>query len=626
MDDARPRGRRTRSKPLKSAGATACAQPGASVAAVALAPGVNMNLAHKWRGCQAKSFLRRPGPKRDAGEPQLACYRRQHESATVGESEPGSLRTASGESPNAAAELDGSLQPATATFCNAMKPAPRPKGSLFRHALTCAAAGAFTGLAFAPFAIVPAAWLGVAVLFVAWERSTLRHSVPLGFAFGLGLFVTGAYWLLPGLSRHGGYSALAALCASAFVIVLLAAHVALAGLCRSVAPRYGVALRLLVVMPAAFVLAEWLRSFTLTGFPWLALGYGQIDGPLAGFAPLGGVHAVSFVSAMISGAFAWAWMERRRWMVSAAIVVATLSCGLALSRITWTTEYGRPIEVAAVQGNVHSDIKWTPDQLQPTLDLYARATQSAWQKRRLDLVVWPETAIPARPDQVAPFVAGLQQAARAAGATVAYGIIDVDRAGTEARYYNAMLAAGVGEGAYRKRHLVPLTEFLPSFMPEDWRRRKIRDAIAIFSPGASAQPPIRVADIAIGVTICYETAYGRLVRDPDGTAGILMSITNDDWFMGTTMPAQDHQVARMRALESGREMLRAANSGITAWITSDGRVAAELPTRERATLFAQMRARTGLTPYWRWGEWTWLVPVLAALVASGGLRLRPNST
>ena len=498
-------------------------------------------------------------------------------------------------------------------------------GRAGRAAIACLLAGVLSGLAFAPFAILPAAWAGVAILFVAWERSSTRQAVLLGFVFGTGLFATGAYWLLPGLLRHGGYSLPASIAAASFAIALMASHVALAALCRAIAPRSGVQWRLLAVMPCAFVLAEWLRSYTLTGFPWLALGYGQIDGPLAGFAPLGGVHLVSIVSAAVSGALAWVWLDRRRWKVVAMITGGLFALGLGLARVPWTNETGRPIEVAAVQGNVASDIKWTPDHLQPTLDLYAAATQMAWRGRSLDLVVWPETAVPARPDQVAPFLAGLQQSAKAAGTTVVYGIIDVEHGGTP-RYFNAAVATGTSQGTYRKRHLVPLTEFLPSFMPDDWRQRKLREAIAIFTSGADVQPPLRVAGVTIGTTICYETAYGRLVRDPQGTAGILMSLTNDDWFSGTTMPAQDHQVARMRALESGREMLRVGNSGVTARITADGQVAASLPTRARATLVAQMRPRTGVTPYWRWGEWVWLAPALIALIVStaAGIRRRPS--
>jgi apolipoprotein N-acyltransferase len=166
--------------------------------------------------------------------------------------------------------------------------------------------------------------------------------------------------------------------------------------------------------------------------------------------------------------------------------------------------------------------------------------------------------------------------------------------------------------------LVPLTEFLPEFLPDRWRAEKQRDAIAMFSPGAEVQPPIRVADVSIGVTICYETAYGRLVRPGAEVPRLLMGLTNDDWFMGTTMPAQDHQVARMRALESGRQMLRVANSGITAWIDADGRTLRELPVQQRATLFASMQPRVGLTPYWRMGEFAWVV-VFALVCAAAAI-------
>jgi apolipoprotein N-acyltransferase len=200
---------------------------------------------------------------------------------------------------------------------------------------------------------------------------------------------------------------------------------------------------------------------------------------------------------------------------------------------------------------------------------------------------------------------------------VIVGIIDVER-GAAPMYFNAALATGATEGAYRKRHLVPLTEYLPAFVPAAWQQEKKREAIAIFSPGADVQRLIRIGDIAVSTSICYETSYGELVRDPEGKAGLLLSLTNDDWFMGTTMPAQDNQVARMRARESGREMLHVANSGITAWIGADGRVLSELRVQERATLFARMQPRVGLTPYWRWGEWVWLVAMLitSVLVAS----------
>ncbi len=481
----------------------------------------------------------------------------------------------------------------------------------------CVVAGAIVTLAFAPFSLFPLAWVGVAVLFVAWERATLAQAVVLGFAFGFGLFAAGGYWPLPGLLRHGGYSTLTAVAASLFIVLLLAAHDALAGVARAVGGKNATAIRVLVVMPCAFVLAEWLRTFTLSGFPWLALGYAHIDAPMAGLAPLGGVYLISLASAFISGLLAYTWLARVRWMVAAGVLAAMLALGWVSGTIEWTRPLGRPLEIAAVQGNVTSEIKWTPAQLQPTLDLYAAATLRAMQSRKLDVVVWPETAITARPDQVAPFLAGLDQATRSAGTAVVFGIIDVDRTAAVPRYFNAVLATGTGMGTYHKRQLAPLTEYLPAFLPEAWSEQKRRDAIAIFTPGADVQAPLRVAGIAIGTTICYETAFGRLVRDPSGAPGILVGLTNDDWFMSTTMPAQDHQVARMRARESGRPMLRVANSGITAWIDADGRVVRELPVRVRDVLYASMQPRTGLTPYWRWGEWTWLA--VAALMAGGAI-------
>jgi apolipoprotein N-acyltransferase len=517
------------------------------------------------------------------------------------------------------------------TKASAVAPAPvagptavRSRAELLKSMLACAVGGVAMVLSFAPFALFPLAWFGIAALFVAMERATPRRAVLLAFVFGLALFGAGAYWLLPGLLRHGGYSLEGSLVAVAIMMATLSTNVAFVGASRAVGGADMRAMRLLVVMPGVWVVVEWSRS-VLNGFPWLSLGYGQIDSPLAGFAPVGGVYLVSLASALIGGALAYAWFERKRWWVPVGAIAVLALVGAGLGTVTWTRPEGRALEIAGVQGNVASDIKWTPAQLQPTLDLYAAETLKAMQGRSLDAVVWPETAITARPDQVAPFLAGLQGAAQTGGTTVIFGIIDVDRSEGGARYFNAALAAGATQGGYRKRQLVPLTEYLPHFLPDQWRDEKMRDAIAIFSPGAEVQPLLRVADVTIGVTICYETAYGRLVRPMAEAPGLLMGLTNDDWFMGTTMPAQDHQVARMRALESGRQMLRVANSGITAWIDADGRTLRELPVLQRATLFASMQPRVGHTLYWRIGEFAWFIVLLlfciaAAVVAFVGKR------
>lgn len=369
----------------------------------------------------------------------------------------------------------------TARADQQMLPAGKAANALAWMMASCVLAGAAVTLSFAPFGLFPLAWIGVAVLFVLWERCTLPRAALLGFMFGVGLFSTGGYWLYPGLMRHGGYSMLIALAGTGAVVVVCAAHVALAGVAHTfcAAPSQRL-LRLLVVMPSAWVVAEWLRTWSLTG--WLSLGYGQIDGPLAGYAPVGGVQLVSLASAIIAGALGLAWLERPRSAWSVVVITIALVTAWPLRGIEWTSPHGRALEVAAVQGNVASDIKWEPAQLQPTLDLYAKATLAAMQTRKLDAVVWPETAVTARPDQVAAFLAGLQQATRSTGTAVILGIIDVERGGNVPMYFNAALATGAGEGAYRKRHLVPLTEYVPEFLPTTWQEQKkargVRDFVA----------------------------------------------------------------------------------------------------------------------------------------------------
>lgn len=481
-----------------------------------------------------------------------------------------------------------------------------------RELLLAAVAGLCILGGFAPLSWFVLPWFGFALLFVLWSRSTPWRAAALGATASLVLFGIGSFWILHGLLRHGGFPLPTLIGSTVFAIVLQVAHFALAGLLQALAapPRHPA--RVLLAAPAAWMLADWLRQVTMLGFPWLAVGYSQIDSPLGGVAPLGGVFGTGLATLALAGLLARAWLagrpQYRRWLL---VALALPVLGWLVGRLEWTVPTATALDIGVIQGNVRSDVKWQPSELQPTLDLYARETLRLLDRQRLDLVIWPETAIPARRDQVAPFLAGLEREMNARRAQALVGLITSERAAGGHVYFNAALLAGGAGGEYRKRRLVPLTEFLPHALPADWRRSRHAEGVAIFSAGADSQVPIKSRDVVLGLSICFEAAFGELVRDASGATGVLVTITNDDWFADTLFPEQHLDVARMRALESGRYVVRAANSGISAVIDHRGRPLARTPFGRREALVARVPARSGLTPYWRLGD----VPAIAFAVA-----------
>ena len=483
-------------------------------------------------------------------------------------------------------------------------------------------AGALLPLSFAPFGWF---WLAVpltALLIFVTDSQSWREAARRGFLYGLGAFATGTYWLYISIHGFGGAPSIVAVVLMVGLFALMASYVALAAAaaakihCRRKLPRY------CLLWPALYTVFEWARGFFFTGFPWLALGYGQIDGPLAGWAPVGGVYLTSFVAVAMAGALLVVLLGSRIERIAATIVaVSLLVAGLLLTSVSWTEPAGPRLRVSMIQGSVAQDQKWRPEQLQPTLTLYRDLTLAATDA---DLVIWPEAAIPALADRVRPYLQQLSATAARRDLQIYAGVLTVDR--DAGQYRNSLIGLGPYEGQYHKRHLVPFGEFFP--VP-DFARKWMRsngmpsqDTLA----GADDQPPLRVGDVLLAPTICYEDAYGaeQLGFFPDAQA--LINVSNDAWF-GDSIAAHQHlQIARMRALETSRYMLRATNTGITAIIAPDGDIRQQLPQFETATLAGSIQPLRGVTPYARSGDWPVLVLslFLAAAIAGLGRRADPG--
>ena len=475
--------------------------------------------------------------------------------------------------------------------------------------LAALSAGAALTAAFAPHDLWWLALAAPAVLLGLWSRArSPREGAWLGFLFGLGLYATGTWWLYISIRVLGQAPVWVALAVMAALVLIMAAYQAALGYVavRWLAPRSAVGL--LLLMPAAWVLVEWWRGWFVSGFPWLSLGYSQTGTWLAGLAPLGGVHLLSLL--LIAGGDL-----RSAWPLALVVLVLPWTAGVALRNETWTRSVGEPLTVALLQGAIPQEIKWLESESnqQRILDEYANLHRSAVGAK---LVVWPESALPDVANRYADYIGAQWSAARARGSAVLMGIMrEEQQEGAPPRYFNSLLGMDAGDPAfYDKRHLVPFGEYFP--VPQ-WVRNWLRLMslpFSDFTPGPANQAPMMLAGQPVSVSICYEDAYPGQLRSATRTATLLATVTNDAWFGRSGARYQHLQIARMRALESRRYLLRAANDGVSAIIDPFGRVTRQAPEFEAAVLRGVVQPRSGATPYLRVGDWPVIMLVLAVLL------------
>jgi apolipoprotein N-acyltransferase len=461
-------------------------------------------------------------------------------------------------------------------------------------------AGALLPLAFAPLSFFPLAVLSPALLFLLWLDVTPRRASWRGLLFGFGQFGVGVSWVYVAIHDFGHSGVPLAVFLTALFVAVLALFPALLGYLAARFLRAPDGLRLTLLFPAAWTLIEWLRGWILTGFPWLNLGYSQIDAPLRGFAPLVGVYGVTLVVALSAGLLAVFVLSGRRAQLFALTGLVLLWLGGALlTRIDWTEASGAPLRVSLVQGNIPQDSKWSPELVQRTLDLYADLTRQHWDSR---LILWPEAAITAFYHEVAgDYLSGLAREARAHGTDIVLGI-PVREPGTR-RYFNSLLAISDRPGFYHKRHLVPFGDYLPL---DDFLRGLIHFfdlPMSGFSAGPDEQPLLHAAGQPIASAICYEDVFGEEMITALPEATLLINATNNAWYGNSFAPHQHLEMSRWRALETGRYMLRVTTNGVSAIINEHGKIQGRSPQFETYVLSGEAVPRTGATPYVRVGNW-----------------------
>jgi apolipoprotein N-acyltransferase len=473
------------------------------------------------------------------------------------------------------------------------------------------AAGLATVFGFAPVGSALVSIATFAILVVLWQDTTTpRNAAWIGFAFGLALFGTGVSWVNIALNTFGGMPAVLAAIATAIFCAYLALYPAAAGWLATKWTAQRSWPRALAAA-AAWTLAEWARSWILSGFGWLSLGYSQLPtSPIAGYAPIGGVFAVTLavtlcaaLLALAIDAFAMAAIKRSLAML--AVIVAIGAGGAIVGRIDWTTPSGAPVAISLVQGNVAQDLKFDPEFRNRTFDLYTGLAE----RTRGRLIVLPESALPEFAGDISDSVLlSLLRTASTRKGDILIGLFTLEPplpGSNEPRYYNSVVTLGTARPQlYRKRHLVPFGETIPLEPVVGWFIRSILAIpLASQSAGDADQPPLEVAGERVAVDICYEDAFGTDIRPQAKDATLLVNVTNDAWY-GRSLAAEQHnQIAAMRALETGRPLLRATNTGITSAIGHDGREIARLPWFTRGILEVEVTGRQGLTPYVRVGDW-----------------------
>jgi apolipoprotein N-acyltransferase len=472
--------------------------------------------------------------------------------------------------------------------------------------LAAFALGGFAVLGYAPFYFYPAPILALAGLFYFWQNAANpRQAAWLGYTFGLGIFNVGVSWIYISLHDFGGMPVLvAALCTFGFCAFLSLFPAAVGWLSRQ--NRFtNKSLATLSAAPLLWVLVEWIRSWIFTGFPWLTVGYSQIpNSPLAGFVPILGVYGISLLVALIAAWLAL-WVGTKNTLLRKkilAVLILIWVAGSLLNLHEWTEPAGAPISVALLQGNIPQNMKWQPEIAQQTLDEYLAMAE----KSDARLIVMPETALPVIVDQLPPgYISQLQAHAIKNDGDILVGAVEFD----SDQYYNSILSFGTASTqTYRKSHLVPFGEFIPLKSAIGWIYRDLLHMpLNDLSRGSIHQNPLAVAGQQIAVNICYEDAFGEEIIRQLPQATMLVNASNMAWY-GNSWSADQHlQMSQTRALEAGRMMLRATNTGATAIIDTKGHIRAYAPQFTETTLEGTAQGYIGSTPYVRLGNWPVIV-------------------
>ena len=408
------------------------------------------------------------------------------------------------------------------------------------------------------------------------------------YFFAVGMYGTGVSWIFVSINDFGGVSSLASIGLTA-AFILSYSFTSLIGALLHVNVRDG-----LVAFPAIWVILEWSRSWFLTGFPWLFAGYSHLESPLSGYIPIVGVYGLSLLTVVTSVLIYK--LPSSKWPLNILILGLLWGGGAFIpDSIIGLNHAKNVVTVSAIQGNVDQHTKWLSSSTQNITNTYLEMTEKEWGR---DIIVWPEAALTVIKQDASLLLKGLDEQGREVGSSLLFGILERS---TDGRYFNSVLALGEGSGVYHKRRLVPFGEYLPL-------EKYLRGIIAFFDlpmsrtkSGHNDQNLVRAGKNLVSVLICYEVVYPDLLERDSVLPDMFVTVSNDTWFGDSIGPKQHLQMARMRAAEYGRWMIRSTNNGITALIDHNGLLVEELKPFEEGVLRGELRIMKGETPYYYYG-------------------------
>lgn len=474
-------------------------------------------------------------------------------------------------------------------------------------------AGAMFSFALAPYHYWYLAIISPALLYFCVQDRTPKQALILGWIYGFGLWFVGAFWLYTSIHIYGHISSPVAVLMVAVMALLMAIFSAVQlYVYRKFFPQTP------LTFAPVWVLFEWLKTWFLTGFPWLFVGYAFTERFFDAHAPVFGVLGVSFAVVFIACTLVHLCKKQWFWAVPSAVMLL-LTWGFAqLNFVEQKNE--QPLSVSLVQGNIDQNVKWDEQHFFKTLAIYSDLSEKEWGR---DLIVWPESAIPAFQTDVQPFLQGVGAVAEQSKTAWLVGIFYRD-VNTEQKY-NGLISLGADtSGVYLKQRLVPFGEYIPLSGLLYWILPEAQKDVANgqLSAGQAGQAPIKVKNRDLAVAICYEVAYPNITRANAKKSDALMTISNDAWFTGTAGPWQHLQMVQMRAKENGRWFIRATNTGVTAIINQHGQIVQQVPQDVATVLRGELPSMTGRTWYNRFGDYPILVIVALLLLLS--LRYRPK--
>ena len=457
-------------------------------------------------------------------------------------------------------------------------------------------AGVLFTLSFAPFDYAFLVFIALAFFRLSLIDLSVKKAALRGFLFGLGLFGLGVSWVFVSLvvNQQSGL---------VLPVLMTFLYCSFWAIFPAIAAFLYAKIRVnskvdWLIFACVWMFVEYIRGeWALGGFPWLQVAYSQLDTSLSGYVPVLGVYGAGLMAAIISALMAELFIARTYRIRYLLVIISLFSAGALLQSVSWTEVSGKALKVSLLQGNIAQKDKWAIENRNATLKQYYDDTAAHWQS---DLIVWPETAIPAYFDDVKQdYLLPLEQEAQAHNTDIITSLPFKDKAG---RLYNSVLVLGENRGIYKKIHLLPFGEYLPWQPVSGYILGLMNVRLGRFSSGAIDQPLLKAAGHYFVTSICYEDAFGEQSIRYVKQARFLVNVTNDGWFDGSIEPYQHMQIARMRALESGRYLLRVTNTGVSAIVDDKGKIAKQAPIMERVVITSDIRPMSGLTPYAQIGD------------------------